>query len=83
MPKLRDAGEDADDWLTYNHDFTRRQDSVRWRRSTTNVGRLGLEKLIDVKEGKQYVRVFAGQQDGSRSFAPATALAQSRIYLFA
>jgi hypothetical protein len=48
-----------------------------------NVGRLGLEKLIDVKEGKQYVPVFAGQKDGSRSFAPATALAQSRIYLFA
>jgi quinohemoprotein ethanol dehydrogenase len=46
---LRDAGKDADEWLTYNHDYAETRFSPLKQIDDKNVSRLGLEKLIEVK----------------------------------
>jgi quinohemoprotein ethanol dehydrogenase len=46
---LREAGKDADEWLTYNRDYAETRFSPLKQIDDKNVGRLGLEKLIDVQ----------------------------------
>src|ERR1700722_3756324 len=46
---LREAGKDADEWLTYNHDYAETRFSSLKQIDDKNVGRLGLEQLVDVQ----------------------------------